>query len=112
MVLLHFFCTFPNVSLSIKQILLQQHLFPRYCRSRFIQGWVSNLLNIFQHLLILKRLTSNLIMSQESIKHFRKKTGLQCYQTIPQRVTIVNDNQIDFNENRNVFKDLNEVTLL
>ena len=26
----HFFCTFPNVSLSSKQTLLHQHLFPRH----------------------------------------------------------------------------------
>ena len=38
MVLLHFFCTFPNVSLSMKQILLQKHLLPRYPWSHFIQG--------------------------------------------------------------------------
>ena len=48
-------------------------------------------------------------MSQENPKHFRKKTiGLQFYLTIPRRVTIIYDNQIDFNENRDVFKYLNE----
>ena len=39
----------------------------------------------------------------------RQTIGLQCHQTFPQRVTILHDNPIDFNENRNVFKDLNEV---
>ena len=39
----------------------------------------------------------------------KQTIGLQCYQTIPRRVTIIHDNRIDFNENRNVFKDLNEV---
>ena len=34
---------------------------------------------------------------------------MQCYLTIPQRVTILHDNRIDFNENKYVFKDLNEV---
>ena len=37
---------------------------------------------------------------------------MQCHQTIPRLVTILHDNRIDFNENRNVFKDLNEVPLL
>ena len=38
MVLLHFFCTLTNVSFSVKQILLQQHLLPRRRWSHFIQG--------------------------------------------------------------------------
>ena len=40
----------------------------------------------------------------------KQKTGLQCYLTIPRRVTIPCDNIIDFNENRYLFKDLNEVS--
>ena len=49
-------------------------------------------------------------MSQENPKHLRnKKIGLQCYLTIPRRVTILRDNLIDSNENKYVFKDLNEV---
>ena len=51
----------------------------------------------------------NLITCQENLKHCKKTIGLQCHQTIPQRVTILHDNRIDFNENINVFKDLNEV---
>ena len=43
-------------------------------------------------------------------KALQKQTiGLQCYLNIPRRVTILHDNQIDFNENKYVFKDLNEV---
>ena len=43
-------------------------------------------------------------------KEFQKQTiGLQCYLTIPRSVTILHDNRIDFNENRDLFKDLNEV---
>ena len=43
-------------------------------------------------------------------KELKKQTiRLQCYLTIPRRVTILHDNQIDFNENRDVFKYLNEV---
>ena len=43
-------------------------------------------------------------------KALQKKTiGLKCHQIFPRRVTIIHDNQIDFNENRNLFKDLNEV---
>ena len=48
----------------------------------------------------------------ESVKSkalYKQKIGLQCHLTTPQRATIICDNQIDFNENRNVFKDLNDV---
>ena len=47
----------------------------------------------------------------ESVKYkaLQKKIGLQCYTTIPKRVTILHDNRIDLNENREVLKDLNEV---
>ena len=34
--------------------------------------------------------------------------GLQCYLAIPRRVTFLYDNRIDFNENKDVFKYLNE----
>ena len=52
------------------------------------------------------------MISYESVKSkaLQKQTiGLQCYITIPRRVTIIHDNRIDFNENKDVFKDLNEV---
>ena len=39
----------------------------------------------------------------------KQATGLQCHITIPQSVTVLHDNRTDFNENRYVFKDLNEV---
>ena len=43
-------------------------------------------------------------------KALQKQTiGLQFYTAIPRRVTILHDNLIDLNENRDVFKDLNEV---
>ena len=48
-------------------------------------------------------------MSQENPKHCRKKIGLQCYLTIPRHVTFLYDNRIELNENKYVFKDLNEV---
>ena len=60
------------------------------------------------HLLILRFLASNFIMSQEYPKHCRKTIGLQCYLTIPWRVTFLYENQIDLNENKDVFKYLNE----
>ena len=40
---------------------------------------------------------------------YKQKIGLQCYITIPQRVAIIHNNLIDFNENKDAFKDLNEV---
>ena len=62
-----------------------------------------------QYILISKRLASNFIMSQENQNNCRNKIGLQCYLTIPRRVTILDDNKIDFNENKDMFKDINEV---
>ena len=35
--------------------------------------------------------------------------GLRCHLTIPRCVTIIHENRIDFNENRDVFKDLNDI---
>ena len=76
MVLPHFFSTLPYVSISTEQILLQKDLLPRHCWSYFIQGWVSKLLKILWNFLIYKRLASDWIMSQENIKHCRKKHWL------------------------------------
>ena len=47
-------------------------------------------------------------MSQENPKHCRKIIGLQCYLTIPRQATFFYDNRIDFNENKDVYKYLNE----
>ena len=69
------------------------------------------LLKILQHLLNLKRFASDIIISLENPKHYRnKKIGLQCHLTTPKRLTIIHDNLIDFNEDRDLFKDLNDVT--
>ena len=38
----------------------------------------------------------------------KNKISLQGYLTIPRRVTFIYDNRIDSNENKDVFKDLNE----
>ena len=55
-------------------------------------------------------LASDLILSQENPTHFRgKKIGLKCYLTIPQRVTFIYDSQIDLNESKGAFKDLNDI---
>ena len=48
----------------------------------------------------------------ESVKYkaLQKQTiGLQCYLTIPRHVTILCDNLVYFNENKDVFKNLNDV---
>ena len=58
--------------------------------------------------------------SKEDRKQFHCESGksralqnqtivLQCHPIIPRRVTILHDNLIYFNENRDVFKDLNDV---
>ena len=39
----------------------------------------------------------------------RQNVFLQCYITIPRHFTIIHDNPIEFNENKDVFKYLNEV---
>ena len=46
----------------------------------------------------------------EKSNALQKKIGLHFYLTIPQRVTFIYDNLIDLNENKDAFKDLNEVT--
>ena len=51
----------------------------------------------FENLLILKRLASDFIMSQENLKQIRKKIVLQCLQTIPRRVIFLHDNRINLN---------------
>ena len=61
-----------------------------------------------RHLLISKSLAIDLIMSQENLKHCRKTIVLQCYLTIPWCVIFIYDNQIYLNENKDVFKDLND----
>ena len=44
-------------------------------------------------------------------KEFQKQTiGLQCYLTIPRRITIIYDNSIKFNKYIYVYKNLNEVS--
>ena len=48
-------------------------------------------------------------MSQENPEHCRKQIGLQCNLTTPRRVTIIHENRIYFNENRDLFKYLNDV---
>ena len=40
----------------------------------------------------------------------KQKIGLQYYQSIPRRVTSIYDNLIDFNENKYLFKDLDQVS--
>ena len=39
----------------------------------------------------------------------KQTIGLQSYLTIPRRVTILHENRIEFNENKDVFKYLNDV---
>ena len=68
------------------------------------------LLNTLRHLPILKRLSSDFIMSQENPKHCRKTIGLQYCLTIPRSVKFLYENLIDFNENRYLLKYLNEVS--
>ena len=47
-------------------------------------------------------------MSQENPKHCRNNC-LQFYLTIPRCVTLLYDIQIDFNEDKDLFKDFNEL---
>ena len=47
-------------------------------------------------------------MSQENTKHCRKTIGIQFYLTIQLFVTFIYNNRIDLNENKYVFKYLNE----
>ena len=109
MVLLPIFCKLPNISLPIKinvtaTFIAEARLKPLYSRLgfKFIKDFATS--PNFEE--------AHEIFHYESgkSKELKKQTiRLQCYLTIPRRVTILHDNQIDFNENRDVFKDLNEV---
>ena len=62
-------------------------------------------------LLNLKRLADNFIMIQENLKADEIKTiGLQCVYTIPRRVTFLCDDRINFNTQKNVFRDLDGIS--
>ena len=62
-----------------------------------------------RHLLIFEKACKRFHYESGNPTHFIKKTiGLQCYLTILQRVTFLYENQIDLNENKYVFKYLND----
>ena len=47
--------------------------------------------------------------SVKSKEDQKKNTGLQCLQTIPQRVTFIHDDRINLNIHKNVFNNLHDV---
>ena len=50
-------------------------------------------------------------MRQENIKQIRKKSiGLQCLYTIPRRVIFIHDDRINFNTQKNLFRDLDGIS--
>ena len=109
MVLLPFFCTFTNVSLSIKPkktatLISEAQLKTLYSRLAF------KVIKDFATSPNFEKARKQFNYESGKLKAFQKQAiSLQCYTTIPQRVTIIRDNRIDFNDNRDVFKDLNEV---
>ena len=112
MLLLPYFWTFPNVSLSIKNnvtaTLISEALFNSlYSRLGF------KFINYFATSPNFEKTCKRFHYKSGKPKALQKQTiGLKFYRSISRRVTILHDNIIDFNENKDVLKYLNEVQLL
>ena len=108
MLLLPFFCTFPNVSLSIffvtATIIAKAFLKSFYSRLGFKVIKYFGTSTNFE--VARKRFHCD---SGKSRVFQKQKIGLQCYITIPQSVIFLHDNKIELNENRDMLKDLNDV---
>ena len=110
MELLPLFCTLPNVSISIKRkivtatLIFETRLKSLYSRLGF------NVIKNFATYPHFKEAHERFHYESLKSKLLQKQTiGLQCYLNIPRVVTIIHYNQIDLNENKDVFKELNEV---
>ena len=111
MVLIPFFCTFPNVQLSTKYFFTETLIAEAQLKSLYSRlGF--KFIKDFSKYPNFEKARKRFHCDSGKSKALHKQTiGLQCYLTIPQSDKILHDNRIDFNENRYVFKDLNEVPL-
>ena len=108
MVLLPFFCTLTNVSLS-KQIVTAT-LIAKASLKSFYSRLGFKVVKTFATSPNFEKARKQFNYESGKLKAFQKQTiGLQYYLTIPRCVTIIFDNRVDFNENKDLFKYLNEV---
>ena len=112
MVSLPFFCTLPNVSLLIKRFFVTATIISEASLNSFYSRLGFKVINDLATLPNFEEACKQFHYESGKSKAFQKQTiGLQWHLTIPRRVTILHENRIDFNENRDVFEDLNYVPL-
>ena len=105
-----FLCTFPNVSPSINKNVTATLIFKAYLKSIYSRlGF--KVVKYFETSPHFEKACKQFHHEKGKSKSFQKQTiGLQCYLNIPQHVTIIYDNRIDCNDNKDTFKILNEVS--
>ena len=110
MVLIPFFCKLHNISLSTETkkntatLTAEESLKSLYSRLGF------KVIRDFLTSTNFEKFHKLFSYNSGKFKAFQKQTiGLQCYKIIPRYVTIIYEKLIDFNENKDLFKDLNEV---
>ena len=100
------FCTFPNVSLSIKKVVTET-LISKASLNSFYSRLGFKVIKDFVTSPNYEKACKQFHYESGNTKDSRKKIGLQCYLTIPRRVTFIYENRTDSNENKYVLKDLN-----
>ena len=90
-----FFCTFPNVSLPIKQNVLQQHLFAKVLLKSLYSRLGFKAIGDFAISPNFEKASNWFHYESGNTKHRKIKTGLRCYLSIPRRVTVIYDSWID-----------------
>ena len=108
MVLLPFFCTFPNVSLYVNLFVTATLIVEALLKSFYSRCGFKVIID-FATSTNFKQACKLFYYEPGNYRALPKQIiGLQCNITIPRRVTIIPDNRIEVNENSDVFKDLNE----
>ena len=98
MVLLHFFCTLPNCVIFRQTSLVTETIISKESLKSFYSRLCFKVLKYFAASPNFEEARKRFDYESGKSKELQKKTiGLQFNQTIPQRVTILNDNRIGFN---------------
>ena len=110
MVLVHFFCKFTNVIAFRRTNIITATLIAEASLKSFYSRLGFKVIKDFATSPNFEEACKQLNYESVKSKALQKQTiDLQCHQTIPLHITILYDIRIDFNENINVFNDLNEV---
>ena len=110
MVLPTLFFMFPNVSLSINFVVVTATLIAEESLKSLYASLGFKVIKDFLTSTNFEDSRKQFYYESGKYEILQKKTiGLQCFPTIPRRVTILYDNRNQFNQNKGVFKDLNEV---